>query len=170
MLKIKFKEEKITKEEAVNMLDIYYSSNDENYKFWFKEITPFRDFKDNGNFIITNPLFNWNIFDYKWTLFKVLELEKDEIHLKWYINNKLAIFFSIYNDRLISKKHIYINKMIVLDHWKWIWRLSIKKLCDYYSIYNIIIKPSWTWLPFWNKMILEYKSVINIIIKELWYK
>jgi len=162
-----FKKEGITKEESINMLDIYYSSNNEEYKFWFKEITPFKDFKNWGKIIVDNPLFNSNTFNYKWTLFKITELENNEIYLKWYINNKLVVFFSIYENWLES---ININKMISLESWKWIWKKSLKNLCDYYKKYEIIVRPSWTGILFWYKMQKEYKWVINIIIKELWHK
>ena len=166
--KITFREENISVDDAKNILDVYDLATNENYKRWLEEITPFRDFYNQNNLlwwiqysILNVQAFLWirkDIFRYKWVSFMIEQSEKDRIFAKWYIDWKLKIIF-----KLKKWKKILIDKMISLE--KWIWRWSIKELCEYYNTFNIVVKPSIYGGWFWEKMKKEYKNVINITIQ-----
>jgi hypothetical protein len=148
-------------------LDVYCSAKDENYKKWLEEITPFKDFYPHKNllwkayfyilrYLIKLSLFK-SMFLYNWTVFIIEQPDEDEIFLRWSINGLNKIFFKIK-----KWKSIFIDKIISLE--KWLWRKSIKELCEYYNIYDIVVEPSIYGIWFWKKMKKEYKWRINILI------
>lgn len=171
------KEENINKFDAIEMLKIYFSSADYNYKNWFQEITPFKDKK----YIYSNSIFKIDItkililllrirdllklniknevFTYRWLLFFLSTPSKDETDIKLIIDSKNKVFFRVVK----NKKSLFIRRMISLE--KWFGRESIKKVCEYYNIYNVIVESSIYWIGFWEKMRKEYKWTINIFIR-----
>lgn len=174
--KITLKEWDITIKDAKSILKVYFDSKDENYKYWFREITPFKDVKyayKKGKFSINltkylifllqmRDFLNLNIFKekfaYNWFLFIIDKPKNKEFDIKVFWNNNIKWFFRIVNDW----KNLKIQRMISLQ--KWFWRIFLKELCDYYNNYNIIAQPSIYWRWFWEKMKKEYKWKINITI------
>lgn len=169
---ISFKEEDINIDEAKNILDVYFETKDSNYKKWLKEITPFKWDEIKNKFFKLLSYFeikkilknNKEAFIYRLSLITwISKSDNTHFYLKLIINWKSKIFFYITRKSIKSKKNIYIDKMISIE--KWLGRIAIKKLCDYYNMYNIVVVPSNYWIWFWEKMKKEYKWIINITIQ-----
>lgn len=166
--KITFKEENINIGDAKKILDIYDESRNEEYKKWLEEITPFRDFYPSKNWrgwrdycIYNLQIFlriRKDMFRYKWVSFLIEQADKDRVFLKWYTDWELKVVF-----KLKKWKKLLIDTMISLE--KWIWRRSLKVLCEHYNTFSIVVKPSVYGRWFWEKMQKEYKNFITITIQ-----
>ncbi len=165
---ILFKEENINIQDARDILDVYYSSKDENYKKWLMEITPFKDFHPHNSWfwrayyvvlrLLVRVRLHRHLFLYNGVVFTIEQPKEDELFVKWSINGSSKVFFKIKKGT-----NIFIDKMISLE--KWLWRKSIKELCKYYHIFDITVEPSIYAIWFWEKMKKEYRQVINISIQ-----
>jgi hypothetical protein len=151
------------------MLESGRCSTDKNYKKWLKEIVPFKQicyikipFIFFKICITSKKDLNKDEFEYYWDIFKLNPINKDLIYLKWSIDGVNKVFFEIRRELLTHWKIIFIDKIIVLDPWKWLWKRSIDELCKYYNIFDIEAKPSKYGAKFWNKMKKEYQWQINI--------
>ncbi len=171
-MNIKFEEQDIDINEAKKILDIYFETKEDRYRKWLMEITPFKWIHLKNYFYRFISYFwikkvlknNKNAFIYRLALITwIRKSNKEFFYLKWLINWEARIFLSISRKSIKSKKNINIDKMISIE--KWLWNIAILKLCDYYNIYNIVIKPSVYWIWFWKKMKIKYKWKINITIR-----
>lgn len=166
--RITFKEENISIQDARDILDVFFRSEDENYKKWLMEITPFKDVHPHDNWfwrayynalkiLIRIGLFR-DMFLYDGVIFEIEQPKEDEVFVKWSICGLNKVFFKIKKG-----KNLFIGKMISLE--KWLGRRSVKELCEHYGVFETIVEPSVYAIGFWRKMKKEYTGVINISIQ-----
>lgn len=169
-----FKEEEININDAKNILDVYFSTKDENYKKWMEEITPFKwfYFRNYLSKIISLPALLIKLSKSKgsflYRLAYITEIDKSdnhEIYIKWVVDWKNKVFFKVNKKQLEKWKSIFIDKMISIE--KWLGKLSIIELCKHYNINKIIVEPSVYWMGFWQKISKELKWKINITIRYI---